>query len=221
MKKRVLIYAGISAALLLAFAVLTILLCTFDVQVVGPQDASVGLATLNSTVWEAIGQSEIAGKLSTLGGLLMLAAVAAFGVLGLVQLITRKNLLRVDKELYVMAGGLVLLAGAYLLFELWVINFRPVLDEGALAPSYPSSHTMLAIAVAGMGMAYLQRRVKRAVVRCVLISVLNLASVATVVCRVLYGVHWPTDIVGGVLLGLTITYVYLTVCAALDKGESA
>lgn len=221
MKKRVLIYTCISAALLLAFAVLTILLCTLDVQVVGPQDASVGLATLNSTVWEAIGQSEIAGKLSTLGGLLMLAAVAAFGVLGLVQLLVRKNLLRVDKELYVMAGGLVLLAGAYLLFELWVINFRPVLDEGVLAPSYPSSHTMLAIAVAGMGMAYLQRRVKRAVVRCVLVCVLNLASVATVVCRFLSGVHWLTDIVGGALLGLTITYVYLTVCAALDKGESA
>ena len=221
MKKRVLIYTCISAALLLAFAVLTILLCTLDVQVVGPQDASVGLATLNSTVWEAIGQSKIAGKLSTLGGLLMLAAVAAFGVLGLVQLITRKNLLRVDKELYVMAGGLVLLAGAYLLFELWVINFRPVLDDGALAPSYPSSHTMLAVAVAGMGMAYLQRRVKRAVVRCVLVCVLNLASVATVVCRFLSGVHWLTDIVGGVLLGLAITYAYLAVCTALDRGEGA
>ena len=111
-----------------------------------------------------------------------------------------------------MAGGLVLLAAVYVLFEVLVINCRPVLDEGELAASYPSSHTMLAVAVAGMGIAYLQIRAKKGALAYTLYGLLNVASVATVVLRLLSGVHWLTDIVGGVLLGLVITFVYLAVC---------
>ena len=158
-------------------------------------------------------------KLSELCGAIMLAVVGAFGVTGLVQVIRRKGILRADKELYVMAGGLVLLAAVYVLFEIVVINCRPVLDEGELAASYPSSHTMLAVAVAGMGMAYLQIRAKKGALAYTLYGLLNVVSVATVVLRLLSGVHWLTDIVGGVLLGLAIPFAYRAVCAALQKGD--
>ena len=158
--------------------------------------------------------------MSDLCGALMIAAVGAFGVTGLVQVIRRKGILRADKELYVMAGGLALLAVAYLFFEVVVINCRPVLEDGELAASYPSSHTMLATAVAGMGAAYLYRRIQ---CRCwrtsPSMSLISLATVTTLL-RLVAGVHWLTDIVGGVLLGLVITFAYLSVCALLaQKGN--
>ena len=212
MHKKCLIYTTVAGALLAAFLILTLLLTCVDVRFAGESGAEVGFATLNEAVFDALGQNELCSKASELCGILMLAAVGAFGVTGLVQVIRRKGILRADKELYVMAGGLVLLAAVYVLFEVVVINCRPVLDEGELAASYPSSHTMLAVAVAGMGMAYLQIRAKKGALAYTLYGLLNVASVATVVLRLLSGVHWLTDIIGGVLLGLVITFVYLAVC---------
>ena len=212
MKQRAYIYTTVAGVLLAAFLILTVLLTCVDVRAAGESGAEVGFATLNEAVFDALGQNELCLKASELCGILMLAAVGAFGVTGFVQVIRRKGILRADPELYVMAGGLVLLAAVYVLFEIVVINCRPVLDEGELAASYPSSHTMLAVAVAGMGMAYLQIRAKKGALAYTLYGLPNVASVATVVLRLLSGVHWLTDIVGGVLLGLVITFVYLAVC---------
>lgn len=219
MKKRGYIYLGVCAALLLAFAVLTVCLLLVDVRAAGESGAEVGFATQNQQVWQAIGQHKAALHASEICGLCMIAAVGAFGITGLVQVIRRKGFLRADKELYVMAGGLVLLAAAYVFFEIFVVNCRPVLDEGELAASYPSSHAMLAVAVAGMGAAYLHARPKKGALIGILVGFLSGVSVCTVACRLLGGVHWLTDIVGGVLLGLVITFGYLAACAFLSKNK--
>ena len=217
MKKQGLIYMIVTCVLLAIFAVLCICLFFVDVRPAGQSQAAVGLATVNEAVWKAIGQSEIALHISDICGILLIAAVGAFGVTGLVQVIRRRGILRADKELYVMAGGFVLLAAAYVFFEIFVINCRPVLDDGELAASFPSSHTMLAVAVAGMGMAYLHSLSKKNAAIYVSIGVLNVVSVLAVACRTLSGVHWLTDIVGGVLLGLIITYAYCAVCSLMAQ----
>lgn len=224
MKRRAYIYTTVAGVLLAAFLILTVLLTCVDVRSAGESGAKVGFATLNEAVFDALGQlgdtaATLSLKLSELCGAIMLAVVGAFGVTGFVQVIRRKGIWKADKELYVMAGGLVLLAAVYVLFEIVVINCRPVLDEGELAASYPSSHTMLAVAVAGMGAAYLYRRIQ---CRCRRtspgMSLIGLATVTTLL-RLEAGVHWLTDIVGGVLAGLVITFAYLAVCAALQKGD--
>ena len=217
MKKQGYIYLIVACVLLAAFIALTICLLFVDVRAAGESGAEVGFATINQKVWQAIGQSAAALTVSEVCGLCMIAAVGAFGITGLVQVIRRKGILRADKELYVMAGGLVLLAAAYVFFEIFVVNCRPVLDGGELAASYPSSHAMLATAVAGMGMAYLHSRQRKGVLINVLIGLLNGVSVATVACRLLGGVHWLSDIVGGVLLGMVIVYAYRTVCSLIAR----
>ena len=217
MKKQGYIYLIVACVLLAAFVALTICLLFVDVRAAGESGAEVGFATINQKVWQAIGQSAAALTVSEVCGLCMIAAVGAFGVTGLVQVIRRKGFLRADKELYVMAGGLMLLAAAYVFFEIFVVNYRPVLDGGELAASYPSSHAMLATAVAGMGMAYLHSRQRKGVLINVLIGLLNGVSVATVACRLLGGVHWLSDIVGGVLLGMVIVYAYRAVCSLIAR----
>ena len=217
--KKALIYIIAAGVLLLAFAALTVALVCVDVQEAGESQAPVGFATLNGAVFEAIGQDGICLKMSELCGALMIAAVGAFGVLGLVQVIRRKGILRADRELYFMAGGLVLLAAAYVLFEILVINYRPVLEDGALAASYPSSHTMLAVAVAGMGAIYLLRRFKPKIWHGSLGAVLIGLACVTVTLRLFSGVHWLTDIVGGLLLGGVIVAAYGVACALWGKKK--
>ena len=220
MHKKCLTYSIIAGVLLILFCALTVSLTFVDVREAGESGAPVGFATLNEAVFEALGQDEISLKLSDLCGVLMIAAVGAFGVTGLVQVIRRKGILRADKELYVMAGGLALLAVAYLFFEVVVINCRPVLEDGELAASYPSSHAMLVASVAGMGAAYLFKHLKPKFQNGLLCGFLVGLACVTVSLRLFGGVHWLTDIVGGVLLGLVITFAYLSVCALLaQKGK--
>lgn len=218
MNKKALIYLIVAALLALAFGTLTLLLVSTDVRVAGESGMPVGLATLNEAAYEALGQSPLALLTSELGGIVMLGAVGAFGVLGLVQVIVRRGLLRADRELYWMACGLAFLAAAYLLFELVVVNYRPVLENGLPAASYPSSHTMLAVAIAGMGTGYFARRLRGAwrAVGCV---GLNAIAVLTLLGRLLGGVHWLTDIVGGCVLGLLVTFGYLAACAVNRKTQ--
>ena len=120
MNKKFLTYSIVAGVLLLLFCALTVSLCCVDVRAAGESGAPVGLATVNEWAWNAIGQSELALTVSDVLGLLFIAAVGAFGVTGLVQVIRRRGILRADKELYAMAGGLVLLAAAYVLFEVLV-----------------------------------------------------------------------------------------------------
>lgn len=209
MHKKGWIYTIAACALWMAFAVLSILLVCVDVRPAGQSGARVGFATINEAVFEAIGQSDMLLTLSELAGLVIIAGVAAFAVLGLVQVIRRKGILRADIELYVMACGLVFLAALYVFFELAVINYRPVLEDGVLAASYPSSHTMLAVAVAGMSTAYVLGRVRTLALRITLCSVANTVMAVTVAGRLLGGVHWLTDILGGCLAGLAVVLAYL------------
>ena len=219
MGKKVWIYTAVACVLLLAFVALTVALVCVDVQKAGESQAPVGFATLNGAVFDAIGQNELCLKISELCGALMLAAVGAFGVTGLVQVIRRKGILRADRELYFMAGGLVLLAAAYVLFEVLVINYRPVLEDGELAASYPSSHTMLAVAVAGMGAIYLLRRCRPQIWHGLLSAALIGFACVTVTFRLLGGVHWLTDIVGGLLLGGLIVAAFGAACALWGKKK--
>lgn len=219
MRKKFWIYISIACVLLLTFVALTVALVCVDVQKAGESQAPVGFATLNGAVFEAIGQSALCLKVSELCGALMIAAVGAFGVLGLVQVIRRKGILRADRELYFMAGGLVLLAVAYVLFEVLVINYRPVLEDGELAASYPSSHTMLAVAVAGMSAIYLLRRRKPGIWHGLLSAALIGLACVTVTLRLFSGVHWLTDIVGGLLLGGVIVAAYGAACALWGKKK--
>ena len=221
MRKKFWIYISIACVLLLMFVALTVALVCVDVRKAGESQAPVGFATLNEAVFDTLGQHEFDRKMSELFGALMIAAAGAFGVLGLVQVIRRKGILRADRELYFMAGGLVLLAVAYVFFEVLVINYRPVLEDGELAASYPSSHTMLAVAVAGMGAIYLLRRFKPKRWHGSLGACLIGLACVTVISRLRSGVHWLTDILGGLLLGGLIVSVYGAACALWGKKKES
>ena len=82
-------------------------------------------------------------------GIIPILVVMVYGLIGLKQLVKTKNVFKVDKEILILGGFYVVVAVLYVFFEKCIINYRPILVEGVLEASYPSSHTLMTICFCG------------------------------------------------------------------------
>ena len=184
--------------LMVMFLLLIAALKIIDVQPIGPQGSEVGFATLN-------------GAFHRLTGALGMAAIAVacgFGLFGLWQLIKRRSLKRVDRDIYALAGLYIALGIVYVLFEKAVVNYRPI-DMGAgLEPSFPSSHTMLTCCIMSSAIWQFKRRIKSEALRKTTVMLCTAVMAVTIAGRLVSGVHWITDIAGGVLLSASLMAFY-------------
>ncbi len=196
-----------SLGLLAMFALWTIAVCTVDVQAIGPQGSTVGFATLNGYVHTLTGVHFTLYHITDWLGLVPVAVCLAFAVSGLVQWI-RRGFFKVDRDLFVLGGFYIVVIAAYLLFEEVVINYRPVLIDGFLEASYPSSTTLLVLCVMPTAAIQLNRRIRQGACRTAVIWIIVAFTVFMVVGRLLSGVHWLTDIVGGGLLSAALVTMY-------------
>ncbi len=198
-----------SVGLLLFFVALVAAVLWIDVAPIGPLGGEVGLSRLNAKARDLIGTNEEFYDLTEWLGYLAIASAGALGVLGICQWIRRKRLSAVDRDLFCAAGAYVAVAVAYLLFEVFVINCRPILVDGAPEASFPSSHTMLVVVLAGVAAHQLFTRIRVLPWRWISLGLACTVAFLTVIGRLLSGVHWLTDILGGVLLGGAILFAYL------------
>lgn len=205
MKKKSL-WMGIG--LLAAFGLWTILLGWVDVQSVGPGGSQVGFAALNQWVHHRTGVRMVLYHITDWLGLIPLAVVAGFGVLGLCQWICRKRLSRVDCSLLVLGGFYLVVLAVYVLFEKVAVNYRPVLIEGRLEASYPSSTTMLALCVMPTAAMQLRERIRHKRLRRIVTAAIVGFTAFMVLGRLFSGVHWFSDILGGGLLSASLVMLY-------------
>ena len=210
MKKMKSLWIGL--VFLAAFALWTVLVRFIDVQAIGPNGSSVGFAALNKAVHETIGVHWGLYTVTDWLGLIPIVFVLGFAILGLVQLVRRRSLFKVDCSILVLGGFYIVVMAMYLLFEEVVINYRPVLIDSNLEASYPSSTTMLALCVLPTAMMQLKSRIRHIAVRRAVLVTLGTLTAFMVVGRLISGVHWLTDIIGGVLLsvGLVMLYAFAT-----------
>lgn len=155
------LFAGIG--FLILFVIWTVLICTVDVQMIGPQGSKVGFATINGFVCERIGVNILLYEITDWLGLVPIAIAFGFAVLGLVQWIKRKSLLKVDRSLFMLGGFYICVMAVYALFEIVVINYRPTLINGVLEASYPSSTTLLVLCVMPTAVMQLNDRIKNGI----------------------------------------------------------
>ena len=196
------------AGFLGAFVLWTVLVSYVDVRAIGQNASSVGFATLNGYVHNLTGVNMFLYTITDWLGLVPIGVTFGFAVLGLVQWVGRKSLFKVDRSILALGGFYIIVLAMYIFFEIVVINYRPVLIDGYLEASYPSSTTMLVMFVMPTAMMQLHARIKSDVFRrCVLISIAAFTAFM-VIGRLASGVHWLTDIIGGALVsaGLVITY---------------
>ena len=144
MKKRNIIT---SITLLILSVVFTLLVKNIDVKAIGPNESLVGFADINKLFHNLIGSNMAIYKITEIIGLIPLLIAFIYVIIGIKQLITRKSLLKVDKEIYLLGLFYILVLGVYIFFEKVVINYRPVLIDNILEPSYPSSHTLMSICI--------------------------------------------------------------------------
>lgn len=212
MKKRDQKNFCITICLLVSFVLWTIAICYLDVQAIGPNGTSVGFAKLNGFFHDLTGVHMLLYTVTDWLGFVPFCFVSGFAIMGLIQMIKRRSLFKVDGDILALGGFYALVMAAYAFFEIFVINYRPVLIEGVLEASYPSSTTLLVMCVMPTAIMQFCNRIKNEkIIRCIAYAII--AFIAFMVTgRLISGVHWLTDIIGGALLSMGLVMLYYSVC---------
>ena len=193
-----------------------------DVQPIGVAASNVGFASINKDVNEFFGAHKTIYTLTEALGYLTWLVVAFFGLLGLSQLVHRKSLLKVDRDIILLGIGYAVMLVFYVLFDKLPLNYRPAYpwDEGVLEASYPSSHTLMLVFVMATAVMQIARRVRSTGLRFALTAACVAIAAVVTVGRLACGVHWFTDIVGGVLLAAALAALYYGLCAGKNEPEA-
>ena len=209
----------VGVGLLAVFVLWTVLIRFVDVEAIGPRQSSVGFATLNGYIHNLTGVNMSLYIITDWLGLVPIGVAFGFAVLGIVQCIKRKSLLKVDRSILTLGGFYIVVMAVYILFEIVVINYRPTLIDGYLEASYPSSTTILVMCVMPTAMIQLRTRIKNDLFRrCVMLTI-TVFITFMVIGRLVSGVHWITDIIGGALLSTAIVLMYYSIGNIVAKSR--
>ena len=207
MKKRNIIISIILTILAIGY---TFLVKKVDVKTIGPNNSVVGFAKLNKAFSNLVGSNMTIYKITEILGIVVILIVLCYGLIGLIQLIKRKSLFKVDRDILLLGGLYVLMGIVYVFFEKVIINYRPILIDGELEASYPSSHTILAICICVSSLIvsknYIPEKYKK------------ISDVVTIILllgvfigRMVSGVHWISDILGGVIISMMLLMYFYTI----------
>ena len=208
----------VGTSLLISFVLWTVLILFVDVRAIGPEGSSVGFASLNGFVHNITGVNMSLYVITDWLGLVPIGVAFGFAVLGLVQWIKRKSLLKVDRSILTLGGFYIIVMAVYVLFEIVVINYRPTLINGYLEASYPSSTTMLVMCVMPTAMIQFRTRIKNDKFRRCIMLAIAVFIAFMVIGRLVSGVHWITDIIGGALFSAAIVLMYYSICNVVTKN---
>ena len=217
MKEKRNLLAG--AGLIGAFALWTVLIQYVDVQAVGQNGTKIGFADFNVWFHRLTGVHMTIYTITDWLGLAPIFICLCFGALGFVQLVKRRSLLKVDPDILILGTYYVLVIACYLIFEMIPINYRPVLIEGRLEASYPSSTTLLVLSVMLTLWFQANLRVSNAMIRKAVAVFVIAFSAFMVIGRLISGVHWATDIIGSVLLSAGLYMLYRSAVLNTDKAK--
>lgn len=210
----------ITTIAMLLFLAWTIAITKVDLQAVGPENSVVGFASWNTLFHKWTGVHMWLYNLTDWLGLVPVGFVFGFGILGLFQLVKRKSLFKVDLDIIILGVFYICVMGAYLLFEMFAINYRPILIEGRLEASYPSSTTLLVLCIMPTAMMQLHNRMRDSILKKIVIFSIAVFMIFMVVGRLISGVHWFTDIIGGILLSISLLMMYCFAISLTTKVDT-
>lgn len=198
----------IGSLFLAIFAVWTVLIQAVDVQPLGQNGTGIGFAAFNCWFHHFTGVNMEIYTITDWMGLVPVIICLSFAGIGLVQLMKRRSLFRVDADIMILGVYFVIVFLAYAIFERIPINYRPILIEGRMEASYPSSTTLLVLSVMPALIEQIQRRLSDVTAKRIITIAAIAFAVFMVTGRLVSGVHWFTDIVGGVLLSAGLFQLY-------------
>ena len=197
----------ITVLLCISSVIFTLLTKLADVQPIGPQKSEIGFAAINGFIHNLFGVNMIWYHITYWLGLVHIFMAMVYSLLGLVQLIKRKSLFKVDKEIIILGLFYIVVISLYIFFEKVIVNYRPILMNGFLEASYPSSHTLMTICLCGSSIIVNKKMFNNKITK--LMNMLSLIIIfITVIGRLISGVHWFTDIIGGILISASLVAIY-------------
>ena len=203
---------------LFAIAIIyTLLVKYIDVQAIGPNDSLVGFATINNFMFNLTGVNMLWYDITYWWGFVPLFIAFIYAIIGFIQMIKRRSILKVDKEILGLCVYYIIVIGLYIFFETYVINYRPILMDGILEASYPSSHTLLSVCICGSSLIinkYLFKN-KNFFKAENIISILSILVI--VIGRFISGVHWFTDIIGAILISIALLKAFYIYVKSINK----
>ena len=212
------LWAGLG--LLAGFGVWTLLIRRIDVRPIGPNGTSVGLAAFNGWFHRTAGVHMALYSITDWLGLIPILVCVGFGALGAAQLLRRRRLRSVDADILLLGAYYILVIAAYLFFEMVPVNYRPVLIDGALEASSPSSTTLLVLSVMPTLAFQARRRCAKPLAARAVAVFARLFSAFMVLGRLVSGVHWATDIIGAILLSFGLFRLYRFAVEQTDGREA-
>lgn len=210
----------VSICLIMLSIIYTILVKYVDVSPIGPKASSVGFSTLNKFVFNFFGRSNIWYNITEVLGMISILIALFYALIGLYKLIKNKSILKIDKEIIILGIFYFVVLLVYLFFEKVIINYRPVLVKGILEASYPSSHTMLSICICLSAIIINNKLYKNMRISKIINTLSIIIMITTTIGRLLSGMHWISDILGGIIISICLSYIFKTVIYSLNEEES-
>lgn len=209
----------LSLWLFVAFMLWTIAVRFVDIKAIGPGGSMVGFSSINAFVHKLTGVHMPLYYITDWLGLVPIFVALGFAFLGLAQWIGRRKLRMVDASILILGGFYIVVMTVYLLFETVTVNYRPVLIDGILETSYPSSTTLLVISVMSTAIMQFNSRINNTVLKKGVSLFITAFILFMVVGRLIAGVHWFTDIVGGVLISISLAMLYRYFVGLIRNSE--
>jgi len=208
MKRKVIIKFALGTSLFLLFIMYTLSLTFADIQPIGPRGSFVAYAGINKAIHELLGVNMTLYNITDAASVVAIFVAFGFALLGLCQWIKGRSIKRVDHSILVLGIFYIVVFGTYVFFEFNVINYRPVLINGLLEVSYPSSTTMLAMCVFPTAIMQFNRLIQNYRIKCAINALCTLFTAFMLIGRLLSGVHWFTDILGGLIFSIAMILLY-------------
>ena len=212
-RKEILLCGGLFAVAI----IYTLLVKYIDVQEIGPNDSLVGFATINNFMFNLTGVNMLWYDITDWWGFVPLFIAFIYAMIGFIQMIKRRNILKVDKEILGLGVYYIIVIGLYIFFETCIINYRPTLMDGILEASYPSSHTLLSVCICGSSLIinkylFKNRNFFKAE------NIISILSILVIVIgRFISGVHWFTDIVRAILISIALLKAFNIYIKSINK----
>ena len=193
----------ISAILILLAIGFTVLVKVVDVKQVGVNETSIGFWAVNQFVFNLFGVNMIWYHITDWIGLVPIFMSMAYALIGFAQLVKIKGLFKVDKEIIILGIFYIIVIGLYLFFEKVIVNYRPILMDGFIEASYPSSHTLMTACLCGSSIIVNRKLFNNKITK--FMNILSIAIILiTIIGRLVSGVHWFTDIIGGIFISIAL-----------------
>lgn len=211
----------ITGILFLIFIFFTIMIKTIDVQPIGPEKSKIGFATLNQFIFNFFGVNLLWYDITDWLGIVAIVVALGFAILGLIQLIQRKSIWKIDLRILLLGVFYFIVVVFYIFFEFVIINYRPIILSQSLEASFPSSHTMIVICIMVTAMSQFHYYLQDKKICLWIVEIVSVLIIAvTVIGRLISGVHWFTDIVAGVLLSSSLVALYYSALKYMEEKEN-